>query len=81
GVVAAGEGRVGAGSGSGAGGAAGRGGVSGVPLAGAGAGRGQGGEDDEHRRPSYLIDTDDIFGDGRRVAPPVIGEDPPEHYR
>ncbi|HEX2297926.1 MAG TPA: hypothetical protein VHH34_05315 [Pseudonocardiaceae bacterium] len=64
-------------------GAAGRGGAgaSGVPLAGAGAGRGRGGEDDEHRRPSYLVDTDDIFGDGRKVAPPVIGEDPPEYYR
>ncbi|MGH4016764.1 MAG: PPE domain-containing protein [Pseudonocardiaceae bacterium] len=81
GVVGAGEGRVGAGPGSGAGGAAGRGGVSGVPLAGAGAGRGQSGDDAEHRRPSYLIETDDIFGDGRKVAPPVIGEDPPEHYR
>ncbi|MGH4016778.1 MAG: hypothetical protein ACRDSL_23165 [Pseudonocardiaceae bacterium] len=85
GAASAADGRFGAGgvgSGAGAaGGAAGRGGVGGVPLAGAGAGRGQGGEDDEHRRPSYLIETDDIFGDGRKVAPPVIGEDPPEHYR
>jgi hypothetical protein len=78
----AGEGWFGTGLG-GAAGAAGRGGVGGVPLAamGAGAGRGQGDEDTEHRRPSYLIEMDDIFGDGRKVAPPVIGEDPPEHYR
>jgi hypothetical protein len=47
-----------------------------VPLVGAGAGRGQG-EDKEHQRPSYLIEMDDIFSDGRKVAPPVIGEDPP----
>jgi hypothetical protein len=45
----------------------------------AGTGRGQG-EDTEHRRPSYLIETEDIWGDGRRVAPPVIGEDPPEYH-
>jgi hypothetical protein len=41
-----------------------------------GAGRGKGGEDFEHRRPSYLIEMDDIFTDGRKVAPPVIGADP-----
>jgi hypothetical protein len=41
-----------------------------------GAGRGKGGEDSEHRRPSYLIEMDDIFADGRKVAPPVIGDDP-----
>ncbi len=45
-----------------------------------GGGRGQGAEDTEHRRPSYLVETEDIWGDGRRVAPPVIGEDPPEYY-
>jgi hypothetical protein len=43
-----------------------------------GGGPGQGGEDTERRRPSYLIELDDIFTDGRKVAPPVIGEDPPE---
>jgi hypothetical protein len=43
-----------------------------------GAGRGKDGEDSEHRRPSYLIEMDDIFTDGRKVAPAVIGADPPE---
>lgn len=43
-----------------------------------GGGRGQGGEDSEHRRPSYLIEMDDIFTDGRKVAPAVIGENLPE---
>lgn len=69
----------GAGLGGGAAGARGGGGPGGVPLA--GAGRGQGGADSEHRRPSYLIEMDDVFNDGRKVAPPVIGEDPPEYYR
>ncbi|MGH3719206.1 MAG: PPE domain-containing protein [Pseudonocardiaceae bacterium] len=41
-------------------------------------GRGPGGEDTEHRRPSYLIEMDDVFADGRKVAPAVIGEDQPE---
>ena len=43
-----------------------------------GAGRGNGREDTEHRRPSYLIEMDDIFTDERKVAPPVIGEEPRE---
>ncbi|GGM32726.1 hypothetical protein GCM10012275_00160 [Longimycelium tulufanense] len=64
-------------TGSVAGGAAstGRPGTSGTGAAGvgAGAGRGQGGEDAEHQRPSYLVETDDIY-DLPRVAPPVIGE-------
>ena len=55
--------------------AAGRAG-SGEMMAPVGAGRGKGGEDSEHRRPSYLIEMDDIFADGRKVAPAVIGEDP-----
>lgn len=46
-----------------------------------GAGRGVGGEDTERHRPSYLVETEDVWGDGRRVAPPVIGADPPEYYR
>jgi len=34
-------------------------------------------EDDlEHRRPDYLVETEDIWGDGTKVAPPVIGERP-----
>ncbi|MGH3825846.1 MAG: hypothetical protein ACRDQX_01520 [Pseudonocardiaceae bacterium] len=37
-------------------------------------------KDAEHRRPSYLIETEDIWGDGLRVAPPVIGEDPPPYH-
>lgn len=41
-----------------------------------GAAGGKGGEDSEHRRPSYLIEMDDIFSDGRKVAPAVIGDDP-----
>lgn len=55
--------------------AAGRAGP-GEMMAPMGTGRGKGGEDSEHRRPSYLIEMDDIFTDGRKVAPPVIGEDP-----
>lgn len=55
--------------------AAGRGGgaAGGMPM---GAGRGgRGGEDGEHRRPSWLLETDDgIFGTDERTAPPVIGE-------
>jgi hypothetical protein len=54
--------------------AAGRAG-SGEMMTPMGAGRGKGGEDSEHRRPSYLIEMDDIFADGRKVAPPVIGDD------
>jgi hypothetical protein len=41
---------------------------------GAGAGAGQGEEDKEHKAASYLQETEDIFGDGTMVAPPVIGE-------
>ncbi|MGH3772803.1 MAG: hypothetical protein ACRDRW_15665 [Pseudonocardiaceae bacterium] len=44
------------------------------------AGTGRDEKDTEHRRPSYLIETEDIWGDGRHVAPPVIGEDPPEYH-
>lgn len=58
-------------------GAAGRGGMGAAPMgAGAGAGKGgQGGEDNEHQRPTYLVeaDPDDVFGTDQRTAPPVIG--------
>lgn len=65
------------GRGAGGAGAGGRGfGGAVAPFMG-GAGRGRGGDDIEHQRPSYLVETDDIWGDGRKVAPPVIGEDPP----
>ncbi|ONI82403.1 hypothetical protein ALI22I_40615 [Saccharothrix sp. ALI-22-I] len=57
-------------------GAAGRGGAAGVGAgmgAGAGGARGQGDEDKEHKAASYLVETEDVFGDGTMVAPPVIG--------
>ncbi|MFS8099386.1 PPE domain-containing protein [Lentzea alba] len=78
GVGAAGEGagRGGAGGfGPGGAGAAGRGGAAGMGAGGmgAGAGKGQGDEDKEHKSASYLQETEDIFGDGTMVAPPVIG--------
>lgn len=62
--------------GAGAAAAAGRGGMGAAPM-GAGAGRGgQGGEDEEHQRPTYLVegDPDEVFGTNERTAPPVIGE-------
>jgi hypothetical protein len=84
----AGGGNLGAGAASGAaqeaaagrgfgpgGAAAGRGGAAGGmggPMGGRG---GKGGEDAEHQRPGYLVETEDVFGDGQLVAPPVIGED------
>ncbi|MDQ3885503.1 MAG: PPE family protein [Actinomycetota bacterium] len=72
---------VGRGAGTGFGGGAGaRGGIGGG-IVGAGAGAGRGGQDIEHKRPSYLIEMNDVFSDGRKVAPPVIGEDPPESDR
>lgn len=64
-----------AGAGSGAAGAAGGRGAAGGG-AGAGAGqRGKGGEDQEHERPSWLEEQDDIWLDDMpRTAPPVFGE-------
>jgi hypothetical protein len=55
---------------------AGRAANPGAMMAPMGAGPGRGGEDSEHQRPSYLIEMDDVFTDGRKVAPAVIGEDP-----
>jgi hypothetical protein len=59
----------------------GRGGASGPgESAGAsemgGARKGEGSEDEEHQRPSYLVegDPDDFFGTSERTSPPVIGE-------
>ncbi|HJQ45721.1 MAG TPA: hypothetical protein VJ870_05270 [Amycolatopsis sp.] len=59
--------------GRGAAGSSGRSGMSGM---GGHGGKGEGGEDEEHQRPSWLIepDPDDIFGTSERTAPPVIGE-------
>ncbi|HEY0638628.1 MAG TPA: hypothetical protein VGD67_13340, partial [Pseudonocardiaceae bacterium] len=48
-------------------------GLGGAPLGGGT----RGDEDAEHRRPDYLLETEDIWGDGVRVAPPVIGGDRP----
>lgn len=53
-------------------GRAGAPGMGGMPMGGAGAGRKE--EDEEHERASFLMETEDIFGDHRSVAPPVIGE-------
>ncbi|WP_236790082.1 hypothetical protein [Amycolatopsis sp. GM8] len=59
---------------------AGRGGASGRPgMAGGGmghGGKGQGSEDEEHQRPTWLVepDPDEVFGTSERTAPPVIGE-------
>jgi len=59
---------------AGAGGAAGRGGAAGMGAGGMGHGaKGEGDEDKEHKSASYLQETEDIFGDGTMVAPPVIG--------
>jgi hypothetical protein len=45
-------------------------------MGGMGAGRGQRGQGDaEHKRPSWLVETDEgIFGTDEMTAPPVIGE-------
>ncbi len=59
----------------------GRGAGAGDLVAPMGAAGGKRGEDSEHRRPSYLIEMDDIFTDARKVAPAVIGADPPEQDR
>jgi hypothetical protein len=78
---ALGEAESAAGAGRGAASMAGRGAGAGSEMAPmAGGGRGRGDDDTEHRRPSYLVETEDVWGDGRRVAPPVIGEDPPDYY-
>ncbi|KGI80702.1 hypothetical protein IL38_15200 [Actinopolyspora erythraea] len=52
----------------------GRAGGGRAPVGGLGAGRGQGGdEDQEHERPSWLEEWDDVwFNDMPRTAPPVI---------
>jgi hypothetical protein len=74
------------GAGSAAEGAGARGGMGSAGAAGqsgmGGAG-GRGGkkeEDKEHKRPTFLVETDDVFGDGQMVAPTVIGENPAGGY-
>ncbi|WP_093414986.1 PPE domain-containing protein [Saccharopolyspora flava] len=73
GGLGAGAGAGAAGAGAGGRGAAGRGGMGGM---GAGAGRrGEGSEDDEHERPSWLEEQDDVWmNDMPKTAPPVLGE-------
>jgi len=73
---AAGEGGSGARGGMGASGSAGN---SGMGAGGAGRG-GKKEEDKEHKRPTFLVETDDVFGDGQMVAPTVIGENPSGGY-
>lgn len=75
----AGAGGLGGGAGAGAGaagaggrGAAGRGGMGGMGAAGQ---RGQGSEDEDHERPSWLEEQDDVWmNDMPKTAPPVLGE-------
>ncbi|RKT83251.1 hypothetical protein SAMN05421805_105266 [Saccharopolyspora antimicrobica] len=70
-------GAAGAGTGAGAAGARGAGGGRGMMGGGMGAAgqRGQGGEDDEHERPSWLEEQEDIWmNDMPKTAPPVLGE-------
>jgi hypothetical protein len=54
----------------------GRGGVGGAM--GAGGRRGERENDDEHFAPDYLLETEDVFGDDRRIVPGVIGETAPQ---
>ncbi|MBP2475794.1 hypothetical protein JOF53_004666 [Crossiella equi] len=71
------SGATGVGTGAGANAAAaGARGPAGAPGLGGGP-MGAGGkkeEDKEHKRADYLQETEDVWGDGSRVAPPVIGE-------
>ncbi|GAB3433438.1 hypothetical protein [Actinophytocola sediminis] len=61
--------------GPGGGGMGGRGGAGGG-MGGMGGARGQGEDDDEHQRPSFLVegDPDAVFGTDEITAPSVIGE-------
>ncbi|MFC3892382.1 PPE domain-containing protein [Lentzea rhizosphaerae] len=66
------EGMRGGAMGAGAG-AAGKGGAAGAGAGGAHGQKGEGEDDIEHKAADYLVETDDVFGDERLVAPPVIG--------
>lgn len=58
----------------GSGGAAGKGGAgAGMGAGGAQGQKGEGEDDLEHKAADYLVEADDVFGDDRMVAPPVIG--------
>ncbi|MGW6443993.1 hypothetical protein [Lentzea sp. NPDC055074] len=53
---------------------AGKGGAAGMAAGGGAHGqKGEGEDDIEHKAADYLVETDDVFGDDRMVAPPVIG--------
>jgi hypothetical protein len=65
------EGVRGGATGSGAG--AGKAGAAGAGAGGAHGQKGEGEDDLEHKAADYLVETDDVFGDERMVAPPVIG--------
>ncbi|APU12290.1 hypothetical protein [Actinoalloteichus fjordicus] len=75
-----GGGRLPGGFGPAGGGAGGMGG--GVAGGGGAGGRGGAGEEDkEHQRADYLIEMDDVFTDGTKVAPAVFGDEPPSGIR
>ncbi len=76
GAASAANGRGALAGGRGAAGAGARGGVNG-PM-GAGGRRADGEDDDERYAPDYLLETEDVFGDDRRVSPGVIGESAPQ---
>ena len=66
------------GTAAGAPGARGAAGAPGAGMLGAGGGAARGGEEDQEHTTKYVEKTDDHWGDGRVVAPPVIGAEP-EH--
>ncbi|GAA4860221.1 hypothetical protein GCM10023222_09680 [Saccharopolyspora cebuensis] len=73
GIGGAGAAGAGGAAAGGAGGAGGRGGMAGGMGAGAGQ-RGQGQEDEEHQRPGWLEEQDDVWLDEMpKTAPPVFG--------
>ncbi|MDR7301865.1 hypothetical protein [Haloactinomyces albus] len=68
------SGTAASGSGSGRGGM-----MRGGPMAGAGGQQGQGDAEEEHERPTWLVESEDVFtNDMDRVAPPVLGALPHE---
>ena len=76
GGVGAAEAAAGRGIGTGGAGAGGRGAGMGGGMGGARGHGSEGEEDQEHQRPTYLVegDPDEVFGTDMRTAPPVIGE-------
>lgn len=75
--LGAGRGSIARGAGSGGFGgepvAAEAGRTGGYPMGGGGGRRGNN-DDEEAPMPDYLVETDDVWGDGASAAPPVIGE-------